>query len=127
MIVIWKNGETRDVHEDMARLTLDIVAKTLFGTLLTVEFEEVSTALTTISQRFTGRGGVLFHVPERIPTPANLRFRRAIRRLDEIIYDIIERRRSGGKDIGDLLSMLHRVRDEETGEGMSDRQLRTKY
>ena len=124
MISTWRSGETRDVHEDMARLTLDIVAKTLFGTLLTVEFEEVSAALTTITQRFTGRGGVLFHVPERIPTPANLRFKRAIRRLDEIIYGIIERRRSGGEDTGDLLSMLLRVRDEETGEGMSDRQLR---
>jgi cytochrome P450 len=124
MISAWRSGETRDVHEDMARLTLDIVTRTLFGTLLTVEFEEVSNALTETTQRFTGRGGVLFHVPERIPTPSNLRFRRAIRRLDEVIYSIIAGPRAGDEDTGDLLSMLLRVRDEETGEGMSDRQLR---
>ena len=127
MISTWKGGETRRVHEDMARLTLDVVAKTLFGTLLTTEFEEVSAALTTITQRFTGRGGVLFHIPERIPTPVNLRFRRAIRQLEGIIYKIIEERRAegeAGEDTGDLLSMLLKVRNEETGEGMSDKQLR---
>jgi cytochrome P450 len=120
----WKSGEIRDVHEDMARLTLDVVTRTLFGTLLTVEFEGVGAALETIAQRFTGRGGVLFHIPEKVPTPANLRFRRAIRLLDGIIYRIIEGRRAGGERDGDLLSMLLEVRDEETGEGMSDRQLR---
>jgi cytochrome P450 len=120
----WKGSETRDVHEDMARLALDVVAKTLFGTLLTVEFEEVGAALETITQRFTGRGGVLFHIPEKVPTPANLRFRRAIQLLDGIIYKIIEGRRAGGERDGDLLSMLLEARDEETGESMSDRQLR---
>ena len=120
----WKSGEIRDMHEDMARLTLGIVAKTLFGALLTVEFEEVSAALDTIAQRFTGRGGVLFHLPEKIPTPANLRFRRAARSLDGVIYRIIEGRRASGERNGDLLSMLLEVRDEETGERMSNRQLR---
>ena len=120
----WKGNETRDVHEDMGRLALDVVAKTLFGTLLTVEFEEVGAALETITQRFTGRGGILFHIPEKVPTPANLRFRRAIRLLDGIIYKIIEGRRAGGERDGDLLSMLLEARDEETGESMSDRQLR---
>jgi cytochrome P450 len=120
----WKSGEIRDVHEDMARLTLDVVTRTLFGTLLTVEFEEVGAALETIAQRFTGRGGVLFHIPEKVPTPANLRFRRAVRLLDGIIYRIIEGRRAGDERDGDPLSMLLEVRDEETGEGMSDRQLR---
>jgi cytochrome P450 len=120
----WKGSETRDVHEDMARLALDVVAKTLFGTLLTVEFEEVGAALETITQRFTGRGGVLFHIPEKVPTPANLRFRRAIQLLDGIIYKIIEGRRAGGERDGNLLSMLLEARDEETGESMSDRQLR---
>jgi cytochrome P450 len=71
---------------------------------------------------------VLFQVPERIPTPGNLRFRRAVRGLDEIVYEIIGRRRAGGEDAGsrsgDLLSMLLAARDEETGEGMSDKQLR---
>lgn len=127
-ISAWRNGEVRDVHQDMARLALEIAAETLFGTLSATGFEKVGATLAVIAARFTGRGGVLFQVPERIPTPGNLRFRRAVRGLDEIVYEIIGRRRAGGEDAGsrsgDLLSMLLAARDEETGEGMSDKQLR---
>ncbi|MDP3767798.1 MAG: cytochrome P450, partial [Dehalococcoidia bacterium] len=58
------------------------------------------------------------------PTPTNLRFRRAMRTLDDIVYGMIEARRNNGADKDDLLSMLLEARDEETGEGMSDKQLR---
>ena len=120
----WRDGETREIQEDMSRLTLEIVSNTLFGTAMNEELEEeVGEALGVVMERFTG--GVLFKVPERIPTPANLRFRRAVRRLEEIIYGIIhERRGAPGEDSGDLLSMLLAVRDEDSGEGMSDKQLR---
>ena len=57
------------------------------------------------------------------PTPTTLRFRRAVRRLDEVIYGIMDERRSSGKDTGDLLSMLLHAQDEE-GNRMSDEQLR---
>ncbi|MGI8909501.1 MAG: cytochrome P450 [Rubrobacteraceae bacterium] len=121
----WRDDEVRDVHDDMGRLTLEIVARTLFGFPLgPAEFEEVGDALATISQRFTGRGGVFFQVPEKVPTPGNLRFRRAVRRLDTLIYRIIHDPRASGEDAGDLLSMLLAIRDEETGEGMTDRQIR---
>ena len=125
MVDGWRDGEVRDVHDDMGRLTLEIVARTLFGVpLRPAKFEEVGDALATISQRFTGRGGVFFQVPKKVPTTGNLRFRRAIRRLDTLIYGIIHDRRASGEDAGDLLSMLLAVRDEETSEGMTDRQLR---
>ncbi len=116
--------ERHEVQEDMSRLTLQIVSATLFGASMTDELEEeVGDALGVVMGRFTG--GILFKVPERIPTPANLRFRRAVRRLEEIIYGIIrERRGSPGGNTSDLLSMLLAARDEGSGEGMTDRQLR---
>ena len=120
----WRDGETREVQGDMSRLTLEIVSNTLFGAAITENLEEeVGDALEVVMGRFTG--GILFKVPERIPTPANLRFRRAVRRLEEIIYGIIrERRGAPDEDAGDLLSMLLAARDEGSGEGMTDRQLR---
>jgi cytochrome P450 len=121
----WQDGETRDVHRDMMRLTLEIVARTLFGaSLKTADFEEVSAAVAVITERFTGRGGVFFQVPQRVPTPGNLRFRQALRTLDGIIYGIIQERRAseaGSRD--DLLSILLAARDE-AGDRMSDEQLR---
>ena len=122
MLGSWHHGETRDISAEMSRLTLGIVAETLFGSISGSERETVGAALAVILDRFTG--GILFKVPERIPTPANLRFRRAVRRLEGVIYGIIERRRRSGEDTGDLLSMLLSARDQETGEGMSDKQLR---
>ncbi len=119
----WRSGEVRDFAGEMSRLTLGIVAKIRFGAISDSERETVGAALAVILSRFI-TGGVLFKAPERLPTPANLRFRRAILRLEGVIYGIVERRRKSGESTGDLLSMLLSARDEEAGEGMNDRQLR---
>ena len=123
-IDLWRDNQRRDVHQDMSRLTLEIVSRTLFGTLPSAEFEEIGDALAVIMRRFSGRGGIMFQIPERVPTPANRRFLKALRLLDRIIYKIIRDRQERGADTRDLLSVLLAVRDEETGEGMSDKQLR---
>ena len=61
-------------------------------------------------------------IPEGVPTPGNLRFRRA-ERLDTFIRHIVKQRRASGKDSGDLLSMFLNAHDEG-GNGMADEQLR---
>ena len=63
--------------------------------------------------------------PAWVPTPANLRFRRAVRRLNEIVLALICERRREARDHGDLLSILLQARDEESGAMMSDEQLRS--
>jgi cytochrome P450 len=65
-----------------------------------------------------------FAPPEFVPTKRNREFNRARKTLDEIVLKIIRRRRIETEDKGDLLSMLIEARDEETGEMMSDRQLK---
>lgn len=117
----WRAGETRDVHVDMMRLTLDIVAKTLFG----VEIGDgdvarrIGDALDVLMSRFSGIGNF---VPMQLPTPGNLRTRRAIADLDAIVYGIIADRRRGG-DQGDLISMMIAATSDEDG-AMTDVQLR---
>lgn len=59
-----------------------------------------------------------------VPTPGNLRFRRAARTLNEIVYGIIDRRRASGEDRGDLLSLLLRAQDEDGGADATDEQIR---
>src|SRR5436190_2025912 len=66
----------------------------------------------------------LLHLPLSWPTPRNMRMRRAISRLDQIVYRIIRERRESGKDTGDVLSMLLLARDEDDGSGMSDLMVR---
>jgi cytochrome P450 len=63
-------------------------------------------------------------LPEWVPTPTNLRLRRAVRRLDAILYGIIQARRAQGGGGDDFLSLLLHARDEDDGSHMTDRQLR---
>ena len=121
----WQDGEIRDVHREMMRLTLEIVAKTLLDADIAREAEGVGEALGEIMNYFSdeGSGSFLRMLPESVPIPAKLRYRRAVRRLDGIIYSIIDERRRSGADTGDLLSMLLHAEDED-GNRMDPKQLR---
>jgi cytochrome P450 len=127
MLATWRDGEVRDVHQEMRRLTLGIVAEVLFGAEKdkAEEVGEVLGWLDRHTNRFEEQGSamVVRFLLGNFPTPANLRFRKGIGRLDKILYGLIEERRQNGKDTGDLLSMLLRFRDE-ADRTMSDKQLR---
>lgn len=124
MLQSWNDGQPRDVQDDMMRLTLEIVAKTLFDAELATDSAKASAAMETLMNSFIARTGKLIPVPDWIPTPLNLRVERAARRLDQIILAIIAERRKSGEDRGDLLSMLLHAQDEESGRRMTDAQLR---
>ena len=121
----WRDGEVLDVHREMMRLTLEIVAKTLLDADIAGEAEGIGAALGEIMDHFSdqGSGSFLRMLPESVPTPSNLRYRRSVRRLDGIIYSIIDERRRSGADTGDLLSMLLHAEDEDCNR-MDPRQLR---
>ncbi len=117
----WRDGEELDAHEEMARLTLTIVGRTVFAADVEGEASEIGEAL-TVSLEAVNRliypwGPVL----ERLPLPSTRRFLRARERLDATIFRLIEQRRAapGG---GDLLSLLLAAQDAEGG--MSDEQVR---
>jgi cytochrome P450 len=122
MLASWQDGQTRDVHEEMMRLTLDIVAKTLFDADVSREAEAVGSALHLLMRRFMKQAGYAFLLPSAIPLPTTWEMLRAVRRLNKVIYGIIQKRRADGRMSGDLLSALLRAQDDE-GVGMTDRQL----
>ncbi len=124
LIASWSDGQTRDIQADMMRLTLEIVAKALFGAELGGESAEVGSAMETLMHNFAASTASPFIVPRWLPTPSNLRSAAAVRQLDRVIFDIIARRRDSDDDHGDLLSMLLHAQDEESGRQMTDRQLR---
>ncbi|HEY8989204.1 MAG TPA: cytochrome P450 [Candidatus Limnocylindrales bacterium] len=118
-----REGRTVDLQEEMTTLTLRIVSRTLFDADVTARIEEVARLGSEVQDFYYGRFASLrFLIPTWLPTPGNRRLARAIRRLDEVVYDIIRERRPG-EDRGDLLSLLSLARDE-TGAGMSERQIR---
>ena len=109
---------------EMAQLTLRIVGETLLSTNVSREVDRIGQAL-TVSLHAANRSITrVVEIPQWVPTPANRRLRHALTTLDSIVYQMIATRRRSGEVAGDLLSMLMAARDEETGAGMSDRQLR---
>jgi cytochrome P450 len=119
----WKSGEHRDIMTEMSKLTLAIAARTLFSAEVGGHAEEVVEAMHILQNHFLRRFNSLLPPPQWLPTPANLRFRRAVRRLDAILFDFIRDRRQHGSTHKDLLSLLLDARDED-GSRMNDHQVR---
>ena len=119
-------GEPMDVAAEMMHLTLRIVGATLLSTDLTGDAQDVGEALTITLQEIDRRVANPFPFLEALPTPRNLRYRRAVATLDRVVRRLIAERRAlpGDQRPEDLLTMLMEARDEETGETMSDGQLR---
>jgi cytochrome P450 len=123
VMATWRPGERRDMMTEMMRLTLEIAAKTLFHADVADDTSDVAAALQVLQDGFLRRFNSLVPTPIWVPTPANFRLRRAIGRLNTIIYGFIRKRREQPGERGDLLSLLLAARDEE-GSRMSDRQVR---
>lgn len=119
----WAEGETRDMADEMMRLTFAIAAVTLFSADVSQEADVVRETLTIALRHVNRRMRTLLRLPGWLPTPANRRFEAAATRLDQVVQGIIDARRNheGGGD--DLLAMLMAATDAD-GTRLSDRQLR---
>jgi len=122
MLDDWRGGEERDAHQEMMRLTLQIVGKTLFDADVERDAQEVGKSLELLLEIGANFRRTIF-VPHWLPTSTNLRVKREIAQIEKILYRIIGERRASGRDAGDLLSMLLSAQDED-GSRMTDRQLR---
>src|SRR5579875_1072260 len=106
MLQSWRDGETRNVQQEMARLTLRVAAKALFDTDVVVAATEVRVALTealTTLDHLVASMPVL--LPGLIPSPQSIQVKRAPRRIDALVYRIIADRRQSDQDPGDLFSL----------------------
>jgi cytochrome P450 len=120
----WRDGETRDIADEMMRVTLAIVGRTLFSKDVEHEASDIGQALTDVLGTFGTLTLPASHLIQMLPIPKFLRAKRAQRFLDKTIYDMIAERRASGLDTGDLLSMLLMAVDEEGSGGMTDKQVR---
>ncbi len=121
----WTDGAVVDVSEQMMRLTLGVVGRTLFDADVESQARDVGQALTDVLDSFWTTMLPFADVLEKLPIPQLKRGRAARARLDAIVYGLIAERRRNPGDRGDLLSMLLLAQDEEQGGvGMSDAQVR---
>ena len=119
----WRDGDVRDVHQDMMRLTSRIAAQTLLGADVASDVDQVEPALDTVIEQIAVRFKRPFAFPDAVPTPGNLRYRKAVNRLNDLIYKVIRERRAATSRSDDLLSLLLHAQDSD-GTRMTDQQLR---
>src|SRR5215204_1543850 len=117
-------GQPLDVGAEFSRLTMEVVTRALFSTSVEGDISTIGRAIATLLDDVTFRFTFPFYPPLRVPTPRNRRFLAARAALDEVVYEIISERRQRPGEHDDLLALLMEARDEDTGEGMSDKQLR---
>ena len=121
----WRDGETRNIAQEMTELTLEAAVRTLFGTTLPGEAQQVGRAMRFLMRYSLGRARRPINIPANWPTPRNRRANREYGFLDSLVYRIISERKSqpSSNHRNDLLSMLMGAMDED-GTQMTPKQLR---
>jgi len=120
----WRDGAEINLHEEMSRITMEVVAEVLFGAGISeTDVVKVREAMEVINDFYANSPEAITKLPAWVPTPRNLRMKKAIETIDALLYRIIADRRASGEMKDDLLSTLLAAHDDE-GVGMSDKQLR---
>ena len=117
----WQPETPRNINADMTQLTLEIAASALLDVDIREESSELRAAFHDITEEFRKRTARPISLPQWIPTPRNRRYQDALERINEIIYDIIEQRRSTPGD--GVVSMLLEA-SSGSDEELTDKQLR---
>jgi cytochrome P450 len=128
MLDAWESaagrGRPLDMVPDVGQMTLNILMASLFGVQSSELTSELGQATLVQSRSAIMRARILFYPPLWVPTPQNRRLRAAKRVLDRNIDALIHEHRANPGAHTDLLALLIQARDEETGDALSDQQLR---
>jgi cytochrome P450 len=125
-ISAWQDGGTLAFDTEMRSITLTVLTRTLLSSDIGADvIEEIERLLRVLLSELVARG-ITANVPGLawVPTRSNRRFGTACRRLDVLLAGIIDGYRRAGANRGDLISILMRARDDDSGAGMTDKQLR---
>jgi cytochrome P450 len=124
---LYAPEDVLDIHEEMMRVTLDVITRTMFGADVSQEASRVGTAMTVLTRYAFAQAGNPFSVPPWVPTRRNREFQGALETIDSVVSSLIRARQaardSGEPPRGDLLDMLLDAEDAETGERMADQEV----
>ncbi len=117
----WAAGETVEVDRAFSRLTLRILAQSLFDLDIGDDEGVVTRAADALNERADTRNIQAF-LPQWVPTPLNRRFDRAMTDIESLVRDLIAERRVDPGEYDDLLAVLLEAEDE-TGRRLDEPEL----
>ena len=113
----WPDGGTLAFDQEMRSITLTVLTRTLLSSDIDAEaIDEIERLLRVLLAELVARG-IAANVPwlAWVPTASNRRFSSAHRRLGGLLTELIDGYRKADADRGDLISILMRARDDDTG------------
>ncbi|MDF0675899.1 MAG: cytochrome P450 [Nitrospira sp.] len=117
-------GQPIDIGDEMMQLTLEVISQTMFTTSMVQHIDQVRHTLRVSLKYAVDSVQNPLRLPGWVPTPRNREFRSAMQFMDGLIYGLLAERRHSGSQHDDLLDLLLQARDEETGVGLTDQELR---
>lgn len=120
----WKDKTEIDMAKEMMRLTFRIVGRALFSAKLDEDAHIIDRSVGIALEGVIKRIQSIIKIPLYIPTGANLKLKKAVRDMDVVVNKIISNRIQSKERVKDLLDTLIYARDEETGQGLSPKQIR---
>lgn len=121
----WTPGQTVAVDEELAQFSVATLAETMFSAEISRPAAEAVIRDVPILLKNALVRAVTPRLLDKVPIPANRRFDAATARLRKVIDDVIELSHQEGEDeTHDLLSLLMAARDADTGDRLSDREIR---
>jgi cytochrome P450 len=124
----WENfaasGDALDMSLEMRYLTIDVITRAMFSIELSEVTDELCDAITVVVEHLGYISCTMLNLPMKFSAEANQRFQAAVKAIDQFAYGLIENRRNSEAQPHDLLAMLMATQDKESGEALTDRQLR---
>jgi cytochrome P450 len=125
----WKDGETININQAMTNITLNVITRTLFGSSLPSDtikaVRDRLPAAFNVMSRIVENPLYVYCLEKEIGIPIVKEFFKARAAFDEIIHGIIASyRKDNGNEKQDLLALLMSLKDEDTGKGMTDEEIR---
>lgn len=119
-----RSGRPVQLPAEMARMSMRIIVRTMFGTNIEPEEMERFSRIADTIQIHISRRVWVFYLPQWISSTVDRGYWRHMEELDQIIYRLIDRTSQESDRSDALISMLLDARDEDTGAQMDRKQLR---
>jgi cytochrome P450 len=121
----WVPGSTFDMAAEMNELALEIIAKLVFDVDVSGDAVRLRDAVHVFRNDMQREVSLPVVLPDWLPLPSKIRQRRAVRIVDDLIWQQIRERRTAGVEKNDILAqMLAAAAAVHPGSPISDAEIR---
>ena len=120
----WQPNESFDLAGEMNELALEVISRIVFDEDVADRAAGLRDAVHAFRQAMQGEGGTPLVLPDWLPLPSKIRQRRAIRVIDDLIWQLIRTRQAEGRGGDDMLGQILAAVTDRPDLGVSEREVR---